>query len=117
MGPGHGRQARSATTARAVLIVALLAGAVTGTPPDRSVATQAASRSADGPASLKPTWRMDAANTGHSAQTGPATLPAQVFTAQPEPNGETTGVELDGAGNVLFATLDGAYYSYSPPAR
>ncbi len=65
--------------------------------------------------SPKPGWRgADSGNTGVEAVSGPAAAPVSVFDANPKQGGVTQGIELDGAGNVLFTTGDGFLYSYNP---
>ncbi len=66
--------------------------------------------------SPKPDWRgADLGNSGAEAVNGPATTPAPVFNVNPgQGGGVIQGIELDGAGNVLFTKNDGFVYSYTP---
>jgi len=97
---------------RIALAAVLVAGGVAAAP--RLGATPAA-QAAYPATSTKPDWRgADLSNTGRIAATGPATTPAQVFNAKPVSFGSTYGIELDGAGNVIFSTGTAQVYSYTP---
>jgi len=65
--------------------------------------------------SPKPDWRgADLGNTGRLPTYGAIMTPTQVFSAKPVSFGNTYGIELDGAGNVIFTTGTAQVYSYTP---
>ncbi len=69
--------------------------------------------------SPKPDWRgADLGNSGAEAVSGPLITPTLVFTASPQTGmGVAGGIELDGAGNVIFTQGDGTVYSYNPTTQ
>ena len=108
------RTGLTSRAARASLAALLLAGGVG--------AAQGATAHAAAPrvqphlaASPKPDFRVDLGNSGAETVSGPATTPTQVFNTNPGGGiGVTQGIELDGAGNVLFTLNSGFVYSYNP---
>jgi len=91
---------------KAALAAALLAGGIVAVPSLHAFADYQSG-------SPKPDWRGDRANTGQTAQTGPAATPAQVFNAKPVFGGTASGIELGGDGSVLFTISGGQVYSYN----
>ncbi len=112
----HSSTRKGAAAARAGLAALLLAGGVGAAQATHGLTAQAAAPRLAA-SSPKPDWRgADLGNSGmETTANGPVITPTQVFNANPgQGAGTIQGIELDGAGNVLFTKGDGFVYSYTP---